>query len=105
MRNVAVAGDLPSKLRERELSARCGERSPEVACEMKNAGQPPEDLGHIGATLRDATRFITEEALPDAMNAMLVLLELAEADAADKRASPLHWTSDREPEKPESEKP
>ena len=66
---------------------------------MKNAGLAREHVGRIGATLCDATKFMTEESLPDAMNVMRALLEVAEADTANKRVSPLHWTSDREPKK------
>jgi hypothetical protein len=56
-----------------------------------------QELTHIGSTLRNATRFITKEPLPDGMQVMLLLLQLSEPPTAPPANLP-HWTSDRDPE-------
>ena len=56
-------------------------------------------VGNIGATLRAATTFVTEEPLHAEIVALLMLLELAEEEQAKISRNPSHWTSPREPKK------
>jgi hypothetical protein len=53
----------------------------------------------VGATLRDATKFVAEEPLPTKMWVLLLELEQAEAARAKESHNLPHWTSDREPAK------
>jgi hypothetical protein len=46
---------------------------------------------------RNATRFVSEEPLPNGMQVMLVVLQLSEPHTARPANLP-HWTSDRDPE-------
>jgi hypothetical protein len=56
-------------------------------------------LGCVGATLRDATKFVTEEPLPTVLWMLLLELEQAEGARAKESHNLAHWTSDREPKK------
>jgi hypothetical protein len=53
----------------------------------------------VGAALRDASKFITEEPLPSKMCALLFELERVEDAYAKETHSLPHWTSDRDPKK------
>jgi hypothetical protein len=56
-------------------------------------------LSCVGATLRDATKFVTEEPLPTVLWMLLLELEQAEVARAKESHNLAHWTSDREPKK------
>src|SRR5438093_6088171 len=53
-------------------------------------------LSGVGRTLRDATKFVTEEPLPTEMGVLLMELERAEEERAKQSHNLPHWTSDRE---------
>ncbi len=61
----------------------------------KSGALTPE-LSHIGSTLRNATRDIGEEPLPEEMRVLLALLELSEPDAGQPSEN-AQKTSDRDP--------
>ena len=56
-------------------------------------------LSCVGATLREATKFVTEEPLPTVLWMLLLELEQAEVARAKESHNLAHWTSDREPKK------
>ena len=56
-------------------------------------------LSCVGATLRDATKFVTEEPLPAVLWVLLLELEQAEVARGKESHNLPHWTSDREPMK------
>ena len=58
-----------------------------------------QTLSCVGATLRDATKFVTEEPLPTQVWVLLLELEQAEVARAKESHNLPHWTSDREPAK------
>jgi hypothetical protein len=58
-----------------------------------------QTLSCVGATLGDATKFVTEEPLPTQLWVLLLELEQAEVARAKGSHNLPHWTSDREPAK------
>ena len=58
-----------------------------------------QTLSCVGATLGDATKFVTEEPLPTQLWVLLLELEQAEVARAKESHNLPHWTSDREPGK------
>jgi hypothetical protein len=56
-------------------------------------------LTSVGAILRDASKFITEEQLPTDLWALLLELEHVEVARAKESHNLWHWTSDHEPKK------
>jgi hypothetical protein len=53
----------------------------------------------VGATLRDATKFVAEEPLPTEMAVLLIQLERAEVARSKESHNLPHSTSAREPKK------
>jgi hypothetical protein len=71
------------------------------ARQMDSNQQPwaTQALSCVGATLREATKFVTEEPLPTVLWVLLLELEQAEIAGGKVSHNLPHWTSDREAKK------
>jgi hypothetical protein len=76
-------------------------RMQEARLSLENSEQECGGLAltSVGAILRDASKFITEEQLPTDLWALLLELEHVEVARAKEPHNLRHWTSDRKPKK------